>query len=128
MSYRVAVRIDIDGNLIDFYQEEIKLVVIAPKQSYELQERQDLPPNLILFGDVWRNIVVNFYERWAFTQSKIFQVLDANKEIIIYPYYLYNSSLHYHVIVLPDNIRKVYRYGELEASIEHYITFLESSK
>ncbi|MEM2989817.1 MAG: hypothetical protein QXQ02_01375 [Halobacteria archaeon] len=126
--YRVAVRIDIDGSIVDFYQEEIKSVVIAPKQSHELQERQDLPPNLILFGDVWRNIIVNFYERWASTHTKISQVLNADEEIIIYPCYFYNPLINYRVIVLPDNIRKLYRYGELGASIEHRITFLESSK
>ncbi len=124
----VGIRFTISGSDTDFYTEEVGQIEIQPIQSFALMERQTLKPNLYFEGLTWQTLTVELINRWATTQAKVTTVINANVEMTIYPYYAYNSSKSYSVILVPDNIIKIYQYGDPKAWTVHQLTFLQSSR
>ena len=123
-----GIRFTISGSDTDFYTEEVGQVEIQPIQSFVLMERQTIDPNLYFEGLTWHTLTVELINRWSTTQAKVTTVIDANVEMTIYPYYAYNSSKSYSVILVPDNIIKIYRYGDPEAFVIHELTFLQATQ
>lgn len=122
-----GIRFTISSVNTDFETDEVGQVEILPVQSFILQERQDIKPNLYMEGNTWMTLNVELIEYWKTTLSKITTVINANVEMTIYPYYAYNPAKSYSVILIPDNIFKIYRYGERAALPVHQLTFLQSS-
>ena len=122
-----GIKFTISGSDTDFDVEESGAVEIAPVQSFILQERQNHKPNLYFEGDTWLMFNVELQERWKTTLAKITTVIEAGVEMTLYPYYAFSPSVSYSVILVPDNIVKIYRYGEREAWVLHQLTFLQSS-
>ena len=123
-----GIRFTISASNTDFECEEVGKIEIVPVQSFILQERQTIKPNLYLEGSTWMTLTVELIEYWKTTLAKITTVINANVEMTIYPYYAYEATRSYSVILLQDNIIKRYRYGEREAAVVHQLTFLQSTQ
>ena len=122
-----GIRFTINTVNTDFDCDEVGQVEIAPVQSFLIQERQTIKPNLYFEGSTWLTISIELIENLKTTLAKITTVINAGTEMTVYPYYAYNSGLSYSVILVPDNIIKIYRYGEREALVSHQLTFLQSA-
>ena len=122
-----AIRFTISGDNTDFTCDEVGQIEMSPVQSFILQERQVIKPNLYLEGSTWMTISIELIQYWKTTLAKITTVIEAEVEMTIYPYYAYDTGRSYSAILLPDNIVKSYRYGELEALVVHQLTFLQSA-
>lgn len=122
-----GIRFTINAANTNFDCEEVGQVEIAPVQSFLIQERQTIKPDLYMEGSTWLTFNIELIEYVKTTLAKITTVINAGIEMTLYPYYAYNSSLSYSVILVPDNIIKIYRYGEREALVSHQLTFLQSA-
>lgn len=120
-----GVRFIISGSNTDFDTDEVGTVTIEPVQSFVLQERQTAKPNLYFEGNTYFTVMLELLEAWKTTLAKVTTVIEAGVEMVIYPYYAFCPSYYLNVILVPDNIRKVYLYGEREAWVSHQLTFLQ---
>lgn len=127
MNSDTGLRFTISAVNTDFRVDEVGSIEIQPIQSFLIQERQNLKPNLYYEGSTWITLNVELSERWKTTLAKITTVINAGIEMTIYPYYAYDTGRSYSVILLPDNIIKIYRYGERETWVSHQLTFLQSA-
>lgn len=122
-----GIKFTISGSDTDFEVDEVESVEILPVQSFIVQERQNIKPNLYYEGNTWMTLSIELLERWKTSLAKITTVIEAEVEMTIYPYYAYDTGRSYSVVLLPDNIIKIYRYGERKASVLHQLTFLQSA-
>lgn len=122
-----GIRFTISAANTDFDCEEVGQVEIAPVQSFIIQERQTVKPNLYFEGSTWLTLNIELIENLKTTLAKITTVINAGIEMTVYPYYAYQPTRSYSVILVPDNILKIYRYGEREALVSHQLTFLQSA-
>ena len=122
-----GIRFTISGSDTDFSVEEVGAISVQPIQSFKLMERQAIKPDLYFEGSTWKTFTVELVEYWKTTLAKITTVIEAEVEMTLYPYYAYSPGKSYSVILVPDNIIKIYRYGEREAWVSHQLTFLQSS-
>ena len=130
MSKIVAIRFTLTSGDVDFYEEEILGTKPGYLKSFQVQENQDSNPNITYNSDTWKAIEITFFEKWQTTKAKIDQVIDEKVEMTLYYDYAYAGTGNpVSVVYMPEGNTKTYKYygGELAASVDHRLIFLQSS-
>jgi hypothetical protein len=126
--YTTAIRFDCPtaGN-VDFDIEEVGKIQLVHSRDFQLLRNQFIPPRMYDLGSVYNQLNVELIENYQSTKAKIESLIDEEAEIDVYYQYRYDNTEYKTCILIPDNIRKIYLWGEDAAGVVHTLTFLESS-
>jgi len=96
-------------------------------QNVTIQERFKIKPDVLLESDEWFNLEVLIQEQYNTTRTRIDQLKAITVEMSCYYQYQLAAIARKKVVLFPDNVKKVYRFGEREVRT-HSFTLIESSK
>ena len=128
MSYSTAVKFTLDSGDVDFYDDEMCQISEIPEQDIIVHKSQQSYVTVKIYDTqykAWQLIVSD--ERYD-TQSRLLQVIGEEDEMVFYPHYQYDAATSYNVVLVPDEVRKVYAFGDREALLQVTFSLLESSK
>ena len=128
MSFKVATRFTLDSGNVDFYDGEMCQVVEIPEQDIIVHKSQQSYVTVKIYDTQYKAWKLTISDENYDTQSRLLQVINEEDEMTFYPHYQYNSATSYNVILMPDEVKKVYTFGEREALLQTTFNLLESSK
>ena len=123
----IAVRFTIDAGNVDFADEEMCEVMEMPEQTIIAHESQQSASYVKVYDTqykMWQLTIQDVNDSLA----RILQIINEFDEMVFYPHYQYDSGVYYNVILIPDEVKKVYAYGGREALLHTTFNLLESSK
>ena len=124
----VAVKFTLDSGDIDFYDQELCEIQEIPDQNIIIHKSQQTASTVQVYDTQYKQWRLTIEEARPETQDNLLSVIDEENEMTFYPHYQYDSSVNYNVILVPDEVRKVYAYGERQAFVRTTFNLLESSK
>jgi len=127
MSFQIAIKFTLGAGDIDFYDNESCQVVEMPEQNLIVHQAQQSAATVKLYDTQYKTWQVQITDDRYETQANILSIINEENEMTFYPHYQY-ATTSYKVILVPDEVRKVYTYGEREALIATTFNLLESSK
>lgn len=127
MSYGIATKFTLDAGDVDFYSDEMCLVTEYPEQNIIVHQAQQTKSTVKVYDTQYKAWQVTISDERQGTQAKILSVIAEEDEITFYPHYLY-AATSYKAVVVPDEVKKTYTFGEREALLKVTFNLLESSK
>jgi hypothetical protein len=122
----VATKFTLDAGDVDFYTYEMCSVAEFPQQAIIVHNAQQKAATVKVYDDQYKTWQLTISDEYADTWDKIQDVIDENDEMRFYPHREYSETTHYNAILLPDEIKKVYTFGEREALLKVTLNLLES--
>jgi len=123
----IAIKFTLDSGDVDFYDEEKCEVLEVPDQNIIVHKSQQTASTVKIYDTQYKTWQVTIEEYNPETQANLLSIIEESDEMVFYPYYQYDSSISHNVILVPDEVRKVYAYGEREAFVRTTFNLLESS-
>jgi hypothetical protein len=122
-----AVRFTWGSTTVNFSDEEIRAVRYGLGKEMAVMNNQTGPPNIYALSGVMGELMVEIAETARDTKSRINQVIGAEQELTCYYQYAYAPATTIDVLLIPDNIRKIYNFGEDAYGVVHRLTFIETA-
>ncbi len=122
----IAIKFTITGGDVDFTSEEVREVTLGQTQQTAVINNQVGAPYIHTSGNLWHTLTIQIAETKKDTRTRINQIIDEEKEMTIYYNYAYSTTAHIDALLIPDNIRKIYYFGEPGYGIVHILTFMET--
>ena len=123
----VSVKFTLDSGDVLFYDEEMCEVSEIPDQNIIVHKSQQTASTVKIYDSQYKQWQLTVDDLWWDTQSRLMQVINEVNEMVFYPHFQYDTT-GYNVILVPDEVKKVYAYGGRKAMIKTTFNLLESSK
>lgn len=124
----VAVKFALDGGDVDFHDDEMCALAEIPEQDIKVHKSQNRKSTMMVYNSQYNSWQLQIGEERYDTQSNLLQVINEKDEFTFYPHYQYNPATTYKAVLLPDEVKKTYTYGEREALLKINFSLLESSQ
>ena len=124
----VAVKFTLAGGDVDFYDEELCEIQEVPDQNIIVHKSQQTASTVKVYDTQYKQWQLTITGARPETQENLLSVIDEMDEMTFYPYYQYDPSVSFNAILVPDEVRKIYAYGERQAFVRTTFNLLESSK
>ena len=122
-----AIKFTLDSGDVTFTDQEMCEVREIPEQTIIAHKSQQTASTVQVYDNqfmMWQVTIQDVDD----TLTRIMQIVNEKNEMTFYPYYQYNPSTSYKVILVPDEVKKVYAYGGRQALLYTTFNLLESSK
>ena len=125
---RQCLKFTLDSGDVYFYDEEMCAVSELPEQNLIVHPSQQSAPTVKVYDSQFKTFQIAIEDAKYETLENVQKIVDEKNEMTFYPHYQYSASTSYKVILIPNEFRKVYAYGEREAMLQISLNLLESSK
>ena len=122
-----AIKFTLDGGDVTFTDQEMCEVREVPEQTIIAHKSQQSASTVQVYDSqfkMWQVTIQDVDD----TLSEIMQIINEKDEMVFYPYFQYDPSANFKVILIPDEVKKVYAYGGRQALLYTTFNLLESSK
>lgn len=128
MPRKVALKISLAGEDVEFYEEEFIDGIEIPVKEVEVTENDVDKVSVSYRGDNWYRYEIRITEQYSDTREKIRKIQDENDTMTIYPIYQYDDTYSKVVGYVPTDDSTYWFSGSPLAKIIHTLIFLEAEK